>query len=74
MKKIITRINESFTLRGKVYICKQPVSDLWIPCSQCIFYKKNTPSIDVCPCKLDAYYAHIVQKCCGSGGVYEPYH
>ena len=72
MKKIITKINESFTLRGKAYICKQPVDNLWISCSKCIFYKKNRP-LDAYPCKLDTYYAHIVQKCCGTGGVYESY-
>lgn len=73
MNQIITKVNTPFTLRGRMYICKQPANHVWIPCNRCIFYKKNIKKRGEFACKLDIYYNHNIGKCCGLGGVYESY-
>ena len=74
MRKIITRVGEPFTLRGRTYICNC-LPGAFLSCDECIFYKTNrrVNGVYVSPCGLDAYYSRVVSKCCGTGGVYESY-
>ena len=76
MRKVITKIGEPFTLRGRTYICKPtPTPGMFISCTECIFFKEKRfcKGNLISPCSLEAYYDRIVRKCCGSGGVYESY-
>lgn len=76
MRKVITKIGEPFTLRGRRYICNPtPTPGMFISCIECIFYKEKRflKGKLTSPCSLEAYYDRIVRKCCGSGGVYESY-
>lgn len=76
MRKLITRIGEPFTLRGRTYICNPtPTPETFISCIECIFYKERRflNGKITSPCSLEVYYDKIVRKCCGSGGVYESY-
>lgn len=76
MSKIITKIGEPFTLRGRTYICNPtPAPEVFISCIECIFYneKKFLNGKLKSPCSLEANYNEVVKKCCGSGGVYESY-